>query len=229
VVLPFEVVADTTEATRAADDPNCIGDPEFPEEFTVWYDLILDSTAEVVLDTFDSDYDTTLSAWTGARGNLSQVACNDDSGSLQSRISFTAQAGVTYHVMVASFPTTSGGNLVLHGQVPPPRMQLTVSLNPNGSLASNGAAVIGGHVTCNRPADVTIDGTLRQQQGGRAAVGSYRTVVRCTGSTAWTATVLGETGTYRRGPATGLASIVFNDQLRGETIRVRATATVQLR
>ena len=56
--MPFETTADTTEAT-AADDPECIGS----DEFTVWYDLTLASTTEVVLDTFGSDYDTTLSAW----------------------------------------------------------------------------------------------------------------------------------------------------------------------
>jgi hypothetical protein len=96
--VPFEVTADTTEATRADDDPECIGG----DGFTVWYDLTLGSTTEVVLDTFGSDYDTTLSAWTGARGSLEPVACNDDSGSLQSRIRFTVQAGVTYHVMVGA-------------------------------------------------------------------------------------------------------------------------------
>jgi hypothetical protein len=223
--VPFTVTADTTEATRAADDPNCIGD----DEATVWYDLTLAATTEIVLDTFGSDFDTTLSAWTGARGGLTLVACNDDAGSLQSRISFVAEAGVTYHLMVGSFPTTPGGNLVLNGQVPPPPLQLGLTLNANGTVTSSGAAVIGGTVTCSRPVDVEVVGTLRQQNGSKVTVGSYRARVSCTVSTAWTATVLGETGTYRRGTAAGVAAITFLDQVREEIVRARATATVRLR
>jgi hypothetical protein len=223
--VPFEVTADTTEATRADDDPECIGG----DGFTVWYDLTLGATTELVLDTFGSDYDTTLSAWTGERGSLELVACNDDSGSLQSRIGFTAQAGVTYHVMVGSFPTTPGGNLVLHGQVPPPRVQLGLTLNSNGTVTSSGAAVISGTVTCSRPVDVAVVGTLRQQIGSKVTVGSYRALVSCTGSNPWQATVLGETGTYRRGSATGVAAITFFDPVREEIVRARATATIQLR
>jgi hypothetical protein len=223
--LPFETTADTTEATVAPDDPECIG----RDEFTVWYRLTLASTTEVTLDTFGSDYDTTLSAWTGDRGSLDLVACNDDTGSLQSRIVFTAEAGVTYHLMVGSFPTTPGGNLVLHGQVPPPPLQLGVTLNNSGTVTSAGAAVIGGRVTCSRPSDVSVTGTLRQQIGSTVTVGSYRATVSCIGSTAWQATVLGETGTYRRGSASGVAAIVFVDQIRQEIVRARATATVQLR
>jgi hypothetical protein len=223
--VPFETTADTTEATVAPDDPGCIGG----DEFTVWYRLTLSSTTEVVLDTFGSDYDTTLSAWTGDRGSLNFVACNDDTGSLQSRIAFVAEAGVTYHLMVGSFPTTPGGNLVLHAQVLPPPLQLGVTLNTSGTVTSAGAAVIGGRVTCSRPSDVTVTGTLRQQIGSKVSLGSYRAAVSCTGSTAWQATVLGETGLFRRGSASGVAAIAFVDPLRQEVVRARATATVQLR
>ncbi|HEY2956781.1 MAG TPA: hypothetical protein VGM21_01020 [Actinomycetota bacterium] len=87
--LPFEATQDTAEATRAADDPECVdGDGH-----TVWYSFTPSADVDVVVDTFGSDYDTTLSAWTGTRGALSQVACNDDFQSLQSRIAFTANAG----------------------------------------------------------------------------------------------------------------------------------------
>ena len=87
-----------------------------------------------------------------------------------------------------------GGNLVLNGQALPPPLQLTVTLNSTGSLTSGGAAVIGGRVTCPRPADVTVTGTLRQQNGSKVTVGSYRALVSCTSSHAWQATVVGETG-----------------------------------
>jgi hypothetical protein len=223
--VPFTVTADTTEATRADDDPDCVGG----DGFTVWYDLTLAATTEVVLDTFGSDYDTTLSAFTGDRGALELVACNDDSQSLQSRIAFTAQAGVTYHLMVGAFPDSPGGSLVLTGSVLPPAVALGVTLAPTGSVNRAGAAVLRGTVTCSRPVGLAVTGTLRQQQsGGRVAVGSYRVTVACSGSTAWSATVLGETRVFRSGPAAAVAVAEFNDAARQETVRARAARTVTL-
>jgi hypothetical protein len=205
--VPFGATADTTEATRAADDPGCIAE----DGNTVWYELTVVTTTEVVVDTFGSDYDTTLSAWTGERGGLELVDCNDDAGSLQSLIRFTAEAGVTYHLMVA-----------------PPPMELAITLAPTGSV-SNGAAVIGGTVSCSRPGALPLVGTLRQRAGGRVTVGSFAASVDCTGSHSWQATVLGETGIYRRGPADAVAAVEFIDHVFDEVVRARATATVQLR
>ncbi|HET6211622.1 MAG TPA: hypothetical protein VFE14_01985 [Micromonosporaceae bacterium] len=222
--VPLQADADTTEATRADDDPSCIG----PDTNTVWYAVRLASDADIVLDTFGSDYDTTLSAWTGTRGDLTQVACNDDSGSLQSRIQFTAAADVTYYVMAGGFPGSIGGQLVLHGAELPPAMQLTVTLAATGSVTSSGAAVIHGTLTCSRPGDLVVTGTLREQIGKKVTVGSFRTPVACSGTAAWQATVLGETGIYRRGSATAVAVAEFVDNLRQEVIRVRASGTVQL-
>jgi hypothetical protein len=223
--LPFDATADTTEATRADDDPSCIG----PDGNTVWYSVTLGSTSDIVVDTFGSDYDTTLSAWTGSRGALTQVACNDDFNSLQSRIQFTAEADVTYYLMAGSFPFgPQGGSLVLHGQELPPPVQLAVTLDPTGSVTPAGAAVIHGDVSCSRAADVTLTGTLRQQQGRRVTVGSFRTQAACDGPTRWQATVLGETGVYRRGAAAGVVVAEHVDLVRGEVVRVRATGTVRL-
>jgi hypothetical protein len=50
VALPFEATQDTSEATRAADDPECIdGDGH-----TVWYSFAPSADVDVVLDTFGS-------------------------------------------------------------------------------------------------------------------------------------------------------------------------------
>jgi hypothetical protein len=222
--LPFQASADTSQATRAADDPSCVGD----DGNTVWYALRLGAAREIAVDTFGSNYDTTLSAWTGSRGSLTRVACNDDYGGLQSRIRFTAQAGVTYYLMVGSFPGTTGGHLELHGRALPPPVRLAVSLDPSGSVTSNGSAVIHGRLSCSRPAEVTLSGTLRQQQGRRATVGSFRISVSCDGLETWRATVRGETGVYRRGPADGVVAAEHVDPVRGEVVRARATGTVQL-
>ena len=87
--LPFSDALDTTQATTASDDPDCVGNAH-----SVWYSFTPSTTMVVIGDTFGSDYDTTLSAYTGSRGSLTQIACNDDSGSLQSRISFSAAGGI---------------------------------------------------------------------------------------------------------------------------------------
>jgi hypothetical protein len=223
--IPAAETADTTEATVADDDPTCVG----LDTHTVWYDLLLAEETEVVFDTFGSDYDTTLSVFTGERGNLEFVDCNDDSGSLQSRVRFTAAAGVTYHLMVGSFFDSPGGHLELHGAVLPPPVTITVTLDPSGTVTSSGAAVIHGTLTCSRPVTLTVTGTLREQNGKRVTVGSYRTSVDCTGSTSWQATVLGETGIYKRGTATGVAVAEFIDQVRQEVSRARASGQVSLR
>ncbi len=224
--VPFEATQDTTEATVADDDPatTCVG----AVTHTVWYSVTLSATTEIGVDTAGSDYDTVLSAWTGPRGDLTEVACNDDTGGLQSRIRFTAEAGVTYHLMVGAFPGSPPGTLVLHGQALPPPVTLTVTVDPTGTVA-DGTAVIHGTVGCSRPADLTVTGTLRQQQVRRVTVGSYRTAVSCSGTaTRWEARVLGETGTFRRGPADAVAVAEFIDVVRGETVRARASRTVHL-
>jgi hypothetical protein len=106
--LPFSDELDTTEATRAPDDPMCVGDGP-----TVWYALTLETETRVELNTFDSDYDTTLSAYVGEPGNLKEVACDDDTRGLQSRIRFTAEADTTYFIMVGAFGPDDGGLLHL--------------------------------------------------------------------------------------------------------------------
>ena len=223
--LPFEVTADTTEATLADDDPTCVG----LDTHTVWYDLVLAEDTDVILDTFGSDYDTTLSVFTGDRGALQFIDCNDDSGSLQSRLSFSATAGVTYRIMVGSFFDSPGGNLVLHGQVPPPPMKLTIALNPSGTVTSAGLATIRGTLTCSRPGNITVTGTLRQQIGNKVTVASYRTLVACTASASWQASTFGETGVFKRGAVTVVAIAEFVDDVLQQVVRVRTSGTVQLR
>lgn len=224
--LPFETSTDTSEATRAEDDPACVGQ----DGSTVWYTLTLPERSEMAVDTFGSDYNTTLSVWTGTRGDLRQVGCNDNAGDgLQSRVVFEAEADVTYHIMVGSVPTAPGGDLVLSAQQAPPPMELAVTLDPTGSVTDDGAAVIHGMVSCSRPAELVARGTLRQQTGGGVTVGAFRTTVPCDGVDTWEATVLGETGVYQPGTATGVAAVEFTDPLRDEVVEDQATGQVQLR
>jgi hypothetical protein len=105
--LPFTDSLSTLEATTASDDPECAGNGH-----TVWYRFTPASNQTVTANTFGSNYDTTLSVYTGTRGALSRIACNDDASGLQSRVQFSALAGQTYYLMVGSFYGYSSGNLV---------------------------------------------------------------------------------------------------------------------
>lgn len=224
--LPFDAILDTTEATTASDDPvpGCVGTGH-----TVWYAFTPTTTIEVTANTFGSDYDTTLSVYTGARGALTEVACNDDSGSLQSRVAFAAVSGTTYFLMVGSFFDSAGGNLVLHVAALPPRLQLGLSINSRGEVSGSGVATIHGTLTCSREAlGVRIIGTIRQQIGKQVAVASYGAIVDCHGTAAWAASAAGETRAFRRGDAQVVAATTYFDPERAEIIRARASRTVKL-
>jgi hypothetical protein len=112
--LPFTDSLSTIEATSAPDDPDCVGGAH-----SVWYALTLKKDTNVVADTFGSSFDTTLSAYTGTAGNLTQIACNDDTGSLQSQIQFSAPRRQTIYLMAGSFDSSEGGALTLSVRAEP--------------------------------------------------------------------------------------------------------------
>jgi hypothetical protein len=122
--LPFSDEVNTREATEADDDPDCFGAGP-----TVWYAVTLPEDTFVEVNTFGSNYDTTLSAYVGERGDLDQIACNDDAaGTLQSRIRFFAAADQTVFVMVGAFASGPGGDLVLTALETDPFVPLEIDL-----------------------------------------------------------------------------------------------------
>lgn len=117
--LPFaDLNVSTSGATTELGEPSpSMGDCESITN-TVWYTFT--PTADAVLqgDTFGSDFDTVLGVYTGATlPALTNVACNDDVGGelLQSKVVFSAMAGVTYRFQVGGFPgTDESGRLDFH-------------------------------------------------------------------------------------------------------------------
>lgn len=81
--IPFTHVQQTANATTAPDDPFCYG-----SKGSVWFVYTPALSGRVEFNTIGSSYDTTLSAYTGTHGNLSQLACNWNGS--QSRIRFEA-------------------------------------------------------------------------------------------------------------------------------------------
>jgi hypothetical protein len=61
-----------------------------------------------VVDTFGSNYDTVLAAYSGpvgatSTGQLTLLACNDDFNGLQSQVTFPVAAGTQYYLQVGGF------------------------------------------------------------------------------------------------------------------------------
>jgi PKD repeat protein len=105
---PFTTTQSVAEATQGADDPNtCYG-----TYHSVWFTYTAPSTGILTATTAGSRYDTVLSAYSGFRGSLTSIFCNDDvGGTPQSRIEFPVVAGTRYHFMVGSYLTGQGGEL----------------------------------------------------------------------------------------------------------------------
>lgn len=141
--LPFTDSVSTVDATRAADDPTCSDN-----DHTVWYSYTASADGFITSNTFGSDYDTTLSVYTGDRGTLTQVACNDDAvggGVIQSKVTWEAVAATTYHITAGSFSGGEGGNLSLTVQQGEPLLEIEdLSVDPIGRIdPSTRVATIG--------------------------------------------------------------------------------------
>jgi hypothetical protein len=158
--LPFDDTLDTTDATMAPDDPDCFGNGP-----TVWYVFTPSEDINVLADAqANTDYDSTLSVYTGSPGALTQIACSDD------RVIFEATAGTTYWFMVGSWFSGSGGNLVFHAEVAPPTLELDIAVNATGVVDSKtGVARVSGTVRCNTESTIDfIGGSLQQRRGNKA-------------------------------------------------------------
>jgi hypothetical protein len=183
--IPFSDTTDTSDATAAADDPYCYGQGP-----TVWYSFTPTADTRVELNTFGSSYAATLSVYTGARGSLAQLACNAFSPGPGARVRFLAQANVTYHVMVGSYFTTTGGTLVLSAIPAPPPFTFDLQVDPRGTVEpSTGSATIRGTATCSQPAFVYLSGALRQERPGGAIDAVAFAAFFCDGTTAWSTPV----------------------------------------
>jgi len=110
---PYRAYLDTRGATVEANDPTCAGSGT-----NVWY-VVVGTGGPVTIQTYGSNYDTTLSVYLGT-----QLACNDDAGgTTQSEVTIDTVPGYEYDVMVAAKAGELGGLLLftalLPGQTPP--------------------------------------------------------------------------------------------------------------
>ncbi|HEY0738644.1 MAG TPA: hypothetical protein VGD69_27245 [Herpetosiphonaceae bacterium] len=159
--LPFSATLNTVEATFAEDDPLCSS-----SSASVWFSFTPTADMGIEANTFGSNYDTTLSVYTGSRGNLTQITCNDDTEGLQSRVRAALTAGVTYYFMIAAFQDQAGGDLIFSvapfSLSDPLTLELQIDHNARVDQQS-GVATVHASITCSRPAYVSLSGALFQQ------------------------------------------------------------------
>jgi hypothetical protein len=161
VALPFSQSFSTADATTAADDPDCVGTGP-----TVWFSYIAPASGWLDVDTFGSDYDTTLSAYTGTAGNLVQLECNDDNMSAQSRVVVQVAAGTRYYFMVGAYAGGPGGNLTFNLQQGSPPVQVEVTVVDSVVQPSSGSATVRIRATADQPVPMLfLSGNLIQRSG----------------------------------------------------------------
>ena len=235
--LPVNVTQDVINATRAPDDPyGCSGGGQ-----TVWYAFTPTTDMRLEANTYGSNYDTVVSVYTGVRGDLTQVICNDDSnGTAQSRVRFDAIAGTTYYFMASSFSYYgSSSNLVFNLLQAPPPLNISPSVTQFGTVqSSNGTVTLSGFVNSSQPTYVTIQGQLKQMRGRTPITGYFSAFVPCTaGITPWNVTVQNVSALFRGrssalfagGKADVSATISGYDPDTGEAIYRNLSATITLR
>jgi hypothetical protein len=225
--VPSTHTADTSEATFSAGDSGC-------GSATVWYTFTPASDASYQLDTFGSDYDTTLALMSGAPGNLDLIACVDDTFGLQSGIRAELTAGTAYFIEAGTCcggdlgQVGPGGNLVLNVAQAQPAPTLTaLSLGPI-HITGLDTATVTGTVACTGSGTVFGQGTVRQAQGLNLARADYSFAVDCSDErAAWTATVEFFNRVLHPGPAQVTLGAVICDAFGcGDPVSITRTVRV---
>jgi hypothetical protein len=105
-VTNFDTRCATADGTASCGTSNATPD--------VWYRHTAACTGPLWVDLCGSGYDTVITAYTGACGSLSEVACNDDQQSrcavdtLHSFVAFRVTSGTAYYLRASGFDGNSG-------------------------------------------------------------------------------------------------------------------------
>ncbi|NET26586.1 S8 family serine peptidase [Okeania sp. SIO1I7] len=98
--------ASSINASIESGEPDHVG---IPGGHSLWWNWTAPSSGLVTIDTFGSDFDTILAAYTGSSvSNLTEIASNDDTIDLQSQIAFQAEAGTNYQIAVDGYFGAAG-------------------------------------------------------------------------------------------------------------------------
>ena len=103
--LPYSNNQDVAGFTTDIDDPAvpCIFEMD-KGSLTAWYRFSPTQNGTIKVSTEGSGYDTALAVWTGTRGSLTNVGCNDDANQgLHSELTIIVSSGVTYFIEIVSY------------------------------------------------------------------------------------------------------------------------------
>jgi hypothetical protein len=204
--LPFSDSLDTSEATTDALDAeaNSCGAPF--TDASVWYALVPDADAQILIESQGSDYAVGIIVLTGSPGSFTLQACGPTG------VTVGASAGVTLTILVFDYDGEgNGGNLELTASLLPPPPVVDLTVNPGGSFNSRtGLATIRGTVTCIggfEDGKNIISVQVTQTVGRFKFSGEGWTVFACDGTAhAWAVEVGAANGKFGGGKATVHAS-----------------------
>jgi hypothetical protein len=232
--FPYTNTQDTRRAKTGPTDPGFCFDPAGPADGnTVWYSYTATEDGRLAVNTFGSDYDTTLYVGTpNDSGGIDVLGCVDDSGSLQSYVGFDAVAGTTYLFMIGtccgSPGSDGGGSLVFSLDVGEPALVLDVTVDPVAQV-DRGIVTLTGTATCSTTTDFAfIDVFLTQRVGQRSIDGFGSTEIAPCGPTPtdWTIVLEGGNGRFAGGNAT---ATVFGFSCAFECVDIAETVAIKLR
>ena len=103
---PFSAIQSTDLATSTGDPtPFC----ESTSGNGVWYRYQATTIGTLTVDTDGSDFDTLLTVFSGTCGSFTEIDCDDDGGdALNSKVTFIANPGITYHLMASGYNSAVG-------------------------------------------------------------------------------------------------------------------------
>jgi hypothetical protein len=219
LTLNTPVTQDTTLATSSPTDPT---DCTFgPTSNTVWFSFTPAVSQPLNLDRSGSNYDGRLSVLTDLGSGPVLIACGFGGG-----VRFDATAGRTYFFMDSGF-NEGGGQLQLTLR---PGIVMTVVADQTGTVSRSGTAVVSGTLACNPAAppqggagSPTLDIVLRQRISKTLVIeGRNFLEIPCpTTPTAWSVTIIGDNGPFRKGRAEVFVTGFACDQVACASPEVR--------
>lgn len=176
-----QTIASTTAAATSDAVATCI--TTLNTAPGVWYSMAGDGSL-TTLSLCGSSYDTKIGVFSGSCGTFTCVAGNDDFCSLQSQVTFTANIGTTYYILVTGFSTNSGAFTLARtctfpcSGVPSP-----------GAISGTSATLCAGTTTLLTLSGFTtgVTGITFQWKSSPTAGGPYTNIAGATNST-YTAT-----------------------------------------
>jgi uncharacterized protein DUF1573 len=131
---------DTTQTITGGEDPAAPCGAGSFNSHSVWFNYTPTASGMVFASAQGSNYDTVISVYTGSPGVFVSQACNDDFYGFQSMTPFYALAGTPYSIMVQSFSSSAGGNLLLtmnkQDLVPTPSSAAFTTKQPIGTTSA---------------------------------------------------------------------------------------------